>query len=238
MDRGYVAALRDRFWLVMPDPRGQGQSDKPQDRAGDTVRRHVGDVLAVLEVEAIHGAHVWGYSMGGWVGFVLGAAAPDRVRLLVLGGAYAFGGNPWPIEGDAFLDDLRRGIAALVPGWEETVPNFWLSPGERARWLTSDAEALTGSRLQRLTEPDVARGGARRHPRTRSTLRRNTRRAGADEAREAPDGERHLRRAGGDQPRPSAQSSWPNPATAAPVLGTGGGYPAYQPVGRPGSPPA
>ncbi len=65
MDGGCVAALRDRFWLIMPDPRGQGQSDKPQDRAGYTVRRHVGDVLAVLEAEAIHRAHVWGSSMGG-----------------------------------------------------------------------------------------------------------------------------------------------------------------------------
>ncbi len=190
----------------MPDPRGQGQSDKPQDQAGHTVRRHVGDVFAVLEAEAIHRAHVWGYSMGGWVGFVVGAAAPDRVRSLVLGGANTFGGNPWPIEGDAFLDDLPGGIATLVPGWEETVPNFWLSPGERTRWLTSDAEALTGSRLQRLMEPDVTRGGARRHPHTRPTLRRNARRAGTDEALEAPGGERHLRRPGGDQPRPGAQS--------------------------------
>lgn len=154
-DGGYVAALRHRHRLIMFDPRGQGRSDKPHDPAAYAAPRRVGDVLAVLDAEGIDRAHFWGYSLGGWVGFALGVAAPDRLRSLVLGGTHPFGGNPRPTEGDAFLDGLRHGKAALVRGWEEAVPDFWPSPGERERWLAADAEALAAARLQRLTEPDL-----------------------------------------------------------------------------------
>jgi pimeloyl-ACP methyl ester carboxylesterase len=155
-DGGYVAALRDRYKLVLLDPRGQGSSDKPRDPAAYARRHRVGDVLAVLDAAGVDRAHFWGYSMGGWIGFALGTYAPDRLRSLVLGGApHPFEGNPRPTEGDEFLDGLQQGMAALVRGWEETVPDFWLSAGERARWLASDAEALAAARLQRLTEPDL-----------------------------------------------------------------------------------
>jgi pimeloyl-ACP methyl ester carboxylesterase len=155
-EAGYGDALRDRYRLVLLDPRGQGGSDKPRDPAAYTRRRRVGDVLAVLDAVGIDRAHFWGYSMGNWVGFALGAVAPDRLRSLVLGGApHPFEGNPRAPEGDEFFEGLRRGMAALVRGWEAAVPDFWLSPGERARWLASDAEALTAARRQRLAEPDL-----------------------------------------------------------------------------------
>jgi pimeloyl-ACP methyl ester carboxylesterase len=154
-DAGYVAALRDRYKLVMLDPRGQGRSDKPRDPTSYAWRRRVADVLAVLDAEGIDRAHFWGYSMGGWIGFAVGVTAPDRLCSLVLGGAHPFEESPRPTDGDVWLDGLRAGVAALVRGWEEGVPNFWMSPDERERWLAADAEALIAARLQRLTEPSL-----------------------------------------------------------------------------------
>ncbi|MGH2618731.1 MAG: alpha/beta fold hydrolase [Thermomicrobiales bacterium] len=155
VDAGYVAALRDRFRLVLLDPRGQGQSDKPHDATAYTVDRRAGDVLAVLDALEIERAHFWGYSLGGWIGFALGALAPTRVGALVIGGAHPFQGNPRSMENDWLLGGLRRGMAALVAEWEADVPDFWVSRGERARWLAADADALVAARLNNLTEPDL-----------------------------------------------------------------------------------
>lgn len=41
VDDGYVAALQDRYQLVLLDPRGQGQSDKLRDPAAYTAKHRV-----------------------------------------------------------------------------------------------------------------------------------------------------------------------------------------------------
>ena len=156
-DAGYVAPLAGRFRLLRLDPRGQGQSDKPHDPAAYAVRDRVGDVLAVLDAEGIDRAHFWGYSLGGWVGFALGAVAPGRVASLIIGGAQPFSGNPRPIDGDFFLDGFRDGMAPLVAACEADDPAYFASAGERARWLAADAAALRAARLASLLEPDLER---------------------------------------------------------------------------------
>ena len=153
-DAGYVAALRDAYRLVLLDPRGQGRSDAPHDPEAYAPSRRVGDVLAVLDAEGIGRAHFWGYSMGGHVGYALGSLAPDRVASLIIGGATPFGGYPRPTDGDEMLEGLRQGMAGLAAQWEAEFPDCWLSPGERERTLTSDAEALVAARLAHLTAMD------------------------------------------------------------------------------------
>jgi pimeloyl-ACP methyl ester carboxylesterase len=155
IDAGYVAALRDRFRLILVDPRGQGGSDKPHDPAAYVARNRVGDVLAVLDAEGIDRTHFWGYSLGGWVGFDLGVFAADRVASLVIGGAQPFRENPRPIEEDYFLDGMRAGMAPFVAACEADDPAYFVSAGERARWLAGDVEALRAARLSNLTEPDL-----------------------------------------------------------------------------------
>jgi pimeloyl-ACP methyl ester carboxylesterase len=44
----------------------------------------------VLDAEGIGRARFWGYSLGGYVGFALGAWTPERVASLVLGGTHPF----------------------------------------------------------------------------------------------------------------------------------------------------
>jgi pimeloyl-ACP methyl ester carboxylesterase len=139
------------------DPRGQGKSDKPHDPAVYARRDRVGDVLAVLDAEGIDRAHFWGYSLGGWVGFALGILAPGRVASLIIGGAQPFTGNPRPLAGDFFIDGFRDGMAPFVAACEAEDPAYFVSAGERARWLAADAAALRAARRTSLTEPDLER---------------------------------------------------------------------------------
>jgi pimeloyl-ACP methyl ester carboxylesterase len=156
-DAGYVASLASRYRVVRLDPRGQGQSDKSHDPAAYTLRSRVGDVLAVLDAEGIDGAHVWGYSMGGRVGFALGAFVPARLTSLIVGGADPFPGNPRPIEGDFFWEGMRGGMAPFVAACEAADPAFFVSSGERARWQAADSDALRAACLRGVTEPDLER---------------------------------------------------------------------------------
>ena len=154
-DAGYVAALQDRFQLILIDPRGQGRSDKPHQPEAYSRHCRIGDVVAVLDAVGGDRVHFWGYSMGAWIGFELGAAVPDCLRSLILGGSSAFAGNPRPVEGDFWIEHLRQGMETFARFWDDADPDFWFSAGERDRWLASDAEALIAARIQRLTEPDL-----------------------------------------------------------------------------------
>lgn len=152
-DVGYVRALRDSFRLILLDPRGQGRSDAPRHPCAYGFGERVGDVLAVLDAVGVDRAHFWGYSMGGGVGFALGAAAPDRVASLVLGGAdpFAFDGS---VADDAWLRLFRQGMPAFVADWEQHDPNMPVAM--RERWLALDAAAMAAAREAALTAPSLA----------------------------------------------------------------------------------
>src|SRR5690349_17922422 len=72
-DAGYVDALNGENTLVLLDPRGQGESEKPHETAAYVPEQRVADVLAVMDALGIARADFLGYSMGGRVGFDLGA---------------------------------------------------------------------------------------------------------------------------------------------------------------------
>src|SRR5262245_48058076 len=70
-ERGYVAALKSRYRLVLIDFRGHGQSDKPHDPPSYTVERIASDFVAVLDDLGMTRATYWGYSMGARYGFAI-----------------------------------------------------------------------------------------------------------------------------------------------------------------------
>lgn len=155
IDAGYVAALHDRYRVVMLDPRGQGRSDTPHEPAAYSVEHRIADVLSVLDAEGIERAHFWGYSMGGGLGLALGLRASHRLHALVVGA-----GNPFSVADntngpDWMLEHLRGGMETLVRAMEWSGTDAWLSPGERARWLGADIDALIAARIQRLRAPYI-----------------------------------------------------------------------------------
>jgi pimeloyl-ACP methyl ester carboxylesterase len=122
---GYVAALRDRYRLILIDARGHGGSDKPHDPAAYSLAAQTADILAVLDALNIARASYWGFSMGGRIGFALADAAPERLHALVIGGAHPYsrrldpGNRPDGSDPQEFIRALykRTGadLAALPP---------------------------------------------------------------------------------------------------------------------------
>lgn len=157
-DAGFVTELRGEYQIILFDPRGQGQSDKPHDPAAYTYDRagRVGDVLAVLDEVGIERAHFWGYSLGARIGFAIGVHAPERVYSLILGGA-----DPNAYEGpmgdeDPVIQGFRRGMASTIAEWETRSADFWISEDERERWLAADPNALIASWTAGTAHPGFA----------------------------------------------------------------------------------
>lgn len=112
---------------VMPTQRGHGGSDKPA--AGYDICDLVDDIEALMDAMAFERAVIVGHSMGAAVACELGAAHPQRVRALVLMGAFAdFSNNPGALElrdacaeltdpvPDAFARDFQEStLAAPIP---------------------------------------------------------------------------------------------------------------------------
>ena len=77
----------DRFWLVAPDLRGFGWSERPHQRQAYSFENQVKTVLGVLDALEIERAHLVGHSYGGGVALWLASSYPERVRSLVLVGS-------------------------------------------------------------------------------------------------------------------------------------------------------
>ncbi len=154
-DAGYVAALRENYRLILLDPRGQGQSDKPYDPAAYIQEERVGDICAVLDAVGVEQAHYWGYSMGGQIGYRFGLFAGDRVSSLILGGASPFAAPFTTVEEFPLFQLLQLGMEGMVEALEEEDPDIWVSDGERARWLASDASALSVAMRTHLSIPEL-----------------------------------------------------------------------------------
>jgi pimeloyl-ACP methyl ester carboxylesterase len=116
---GQIAALEDRYQVVVWDFRGHGESDYPADPALYSEVLTVGDMLALLDFVGAKKAIVAGLSLGGYMSLAFHASHPDRVRALML-----FDTGPGFKKGEARLkwnetaqkraaDFDARGLAAL-----------------------------------------------------------------------------------------------------------------------------
>ena len=81
--RRLMPALADRHRVLAMDLRGFGWSDAPRD--GYEKEDMATDVLAVLDELGLERVKLVGHDWGGWIGFLLGLRAPQRVeRFLAL----------------------------------------------------------------------------------------------------------------------------------------------------------
>lgn len=147
-ERGYVAALKPNYRLILIDVRGHGQSGKPHDPPSYTPEKFASDIVAVLDNLNMKTTAYWGYSMGGWIGFALARYAMDRVDCFVLGGASAGTASAFPTEpgkDDFLISALRGGPDEVMKVWGE-----WATPQVRERAQAYDTAALIACRRQRL----------------------------------------------------------------------------------------
>ena len=81
---GQIAALKDRYQVVVWDFRGHGESDYPKDQTLYSEELTVGDMLALLDLVDARKAIVAGLSLGGYMSLAFHARHPERVRALML----------------------------------------------------------------------------------------------------------------------------------------------------------
>jgi pimeloyl-ACP methyl ester carboxylesterase len=162
------------LWVLAPDLRGCGGSDKPPD--GYDLSSLAADVVAFLDAVGVASAIVVGASSGGYVAQAVAASYPGRVDGLVLAGApRSLQGRTPPFAAE--LADLRDPIekdwardfveSFAAPG---TVPEEFLAARLRdalavpaAIWRES-LDALIRSEppmLHRISAPTLVVGGAR-----------------------------------------------------------------------------
>ena len=81
---GQIAALKDRYQVVVWDFRGHGESDYPKDGALYSEALTVGDMQALLDTVGVRKAIIAGLSLGGYMSLAFNASHPQRVRALML----------------------------------------------------------------------------------------------------------------------------------------------------------
>jgi pimeloyl-ACP methyl ester carboxylesterase len=142
-DAGYVEALEHDYYLILLDPLGQGQSDKPHSTEAYTPDHRVTDALAVLDALSLDRTHFWGYSMGGRIGFDFAVRNPNRLLSLILGGAAPHLSPPNVVQADL----LRQGgLQALIDSAKAAMGRFPPSTSERML-AGGDAGALAAATL-------------------------------------------------------------------------------------------
>ncbi len=72
--------------VIAIDNRGHGQSSKPYEPGAYATLKMADDALALIDHLRLKSVDVMGYSMGARIGAFMAAAAPVRVRGLILGG--------------------------------------------------------------------------------------------------------------------------------------------------------
>lgn len=162
MWRAQVAALRDRYRLIVPDLRGFGGSDAPP--GSYTMDQQADDVVALLDQLGLDQVALCGLSMGGYIALALMRSHPARVRALALcdtrAGADSEEGKAGR-EANARLAE-ERGPAAIA---DKMIPGL-VAPGApqelrdelRALIVANSADGIAGALRGMAQRPDSAPG--------------------------------------------------------------------------------
>jgi pimeloyl-ACP methyl ester carboxylesterase len=81
---GELPELAAERTLILLDPRGTGDSDRPSDPSAYDLENYAADIEAVREALGLERLALLGHSHGGFVAMVWGGTYPDRVERLVL----------------------------------------------------------------------------------------------------------------------------------------------------------
>lgn len=139
----HVAALADRYTVVVHDHRGTGQSS--HSRIEYSVEQMADDVVQLMDHLAIDTAHLVGHSTGGAIGQTLAIDRPERIGRLVLSATWT--------AADAYFRRLFKVRSEMLraSGPEAYVhanalfmlPAAWTRDHEAAQ-AAADAAALAG----------------------------------------------------------------------------------------------
>jgi pimeloyl-ACP methyl ester carboxylesterase len=148
-DFGYVGVLEEDHQLILVDARGHGDSDKPHDPAAYDIAHRTSDVLAVLDDLGVRSADYFGYSLGGWTGFLLARYAPHRFNSFIFSAAHPYAEDMQP-----FRNLMPRSAGAFATFIDQLFGNR-LTPALRSRLLANDLDALRALTQNRVSNADA-----------------------------------------------------------------------------------
>ena len=170
---GQVAALKDRYKVIVWDMRGHGQSDYPADPSAYSEELTVGDIDALLDKVGAKTAIVGGLSLGGYMSLAYYNKHPERVRaLLIIDTGPGFkkddAREAWNQTSRSRADTLEKdGLATLKTGSAErayAVHRDALGLAKAARGMLTQRNATVIESLPNIKVPSVVIVGSKDTP--------------------------------------------------------------------------
>jgi pimeloyl-ACP methyl ester carboxylesterase len=167
-----IAALSQRYQLILWDMRGHGQTESPNDPTVYSEEATVGDMATLLDTQKIRQAVIGGLSLGGYMSLAFHLAHPERVTALMLfdtGPGYrkdeARAGWNKRAEGTA-REYETKGLAALGRGAEVLASHHRSAQGlaHAARGMLAQRDARVITSLDSITVPTLVLAGAKDEP--------------------------------------------------------------------------
>jgi pimeloyl-ACP methyl ester carboxylesterase len=84
MWKANIAALSQKYRVIVWDMRGHGRSDYPEDTAAYSEALTIGDMAALLDAHGTAQAIIGGHSLGGFMTLAFHVTHPDRCKALML----------------------------------------------------------------------------------------------------------------------------------------------------------
>jgi pimeloyl-ACP methyl ester carboxylesterase len=113
--RGLVPLLTDRFRLVMPDQRGFGASDRPQDVEEYGIDKTVGDVIALADALGVERFALVGHDWGGAVAWAAAIGGNPRIERL----AIVNSPHPFLFQKSLIEDSGQRAASQYIRAFRE-----------------------------------------------------------------------------------------------------------------------
>ena len=160
---GQIAALKDRYQVVVWDMRGHGESDYPADQSLYSEALTVGDMTALLDQVGARTAIIAGLSLGGYMSLAFAASHPERVRALMLFDTGPGFRNPearrqWNERAEARAVDLEtKGLADSGGGSETRLGRHRSAQGlaGAARGMLAQQDSSLIESLPRIAVPTL-----------------------------------------------------------------------------------
>ncbi|MDQ3077837.1 MAG: alpha/beta fold hydrolase [Pseudomonadota bacterium] len=120
--RGLVPLLEDRFRLIMPDQRGFGDSDRPQDAEAYTTDALIADLFALADALEVDRFALVGHDWGGAIAWAAALRGNKRIeRLAIINSPH-----PWIFQKSLIEDADQRAASQYItafrtPGMEAAI---------------------------------------------------------------------------------------------------------------------
>jgi pimeloyl-ACP methyl ester carboxylesterase len=111
---GWIAALSEKYRVIVPDVRGHGRSDKPHAPDAYGYASMGADLTRLMDHLGMSRAILMGYSMGASIAIELMLSHPDRFRAIVLGGIAYDDGLEDKADRDAIAEAYRADDPATI----------------------------------------------------------------------------------------------------------------------------